>query len=225
MTGIKNKAEPQEKPSVDYLKNARDIAFVMAVFLYFAGWLYIYFYLGGFGIPLKAVDLDIYNILIYAANVFIFGFNTGKVYLILFLIVVTAVSFFKHISTTIKKLIPLGVILLFPLIFYVSQKAAQHDCKNALIDPAHYLKSIQFMFKDDRNSKTSNEARPVDSTSCKFFMLKQNENENLRLVALSKEEYFVLLPKTGLTEKSYAHYVPIIYIVKKETIELAKITK
>ena len=48
------------------LANARDIAFVMAIFLYFAGFTYRYLYQEAWGITTKQDGLDLFGYLVYA---------------------------------------------------------------------------------------------------------------------------------------------------------------
>jgi hypothetical protein len=220
----------KETAKTDYLKSARDIAFVMAIFLYFAGWIYICFYLDGFGIPIKAVDFDIYNLLIFSSNVFIYFYNVGKWYLLISILLIIGLMYWERALIIARKLIPLIVVLLFPFIFYIARQAAQYDADNAKLLPAKYLKGIEFTFKDVKNDsdivlKSQTDSLIAKNVAKTFFMIKQNMKGNFRLVSLNKDEYFVLQAGIKLTKDDLKSYVPIIFIIKKEMVQFVKITK
>jgi len=217
--------------SNDYVKNARDIAFIVAVFLYFMGWIYIYNYFKELGLPLKAVDFDLYNLLIYASNVFIYIYNYGKLYLILLLLLAIVLILWKPVTLIVGKLFPLIVIVLFPLIFFIAQKAAVKDVRVALLDQPNYFKNISFVFKEIKPGAIAAKTGKQDSilmasgNDDRANILTLNQRGKFRLLALNKEEYYVLLTNTKVTEKNYKSYIPMIYVIKKDLVEFALITK
>jgi hypothetical protein len=52
------------------ISRVRDVAFIAAVYLFFAGFIYRYYYLTSFGIDPKFEDSGLYSVLVYAYSVF-----------------------------------------------------------------------------------------------------------------------------------------------------------
>jgi hypothetical protein len=211
----------------NYLKNIRDIAFVAAVFLYFAGWIYSYNYFKELGLPQKAADLELYSLLIYSSNVFIYLINYCKIYLVLLVGVIVLLLFWKRANIIAAKLIPLIVVALFPLLFYIAQTAAKNDVKATFLNQPKYLKNITFLFKEAKagiaNEKFSTQDSILKAERDKIFI--RDANERFKLLVANKEEYCVLLTDTSVTESNYNSYVPVIYIIKKESVEFVRISK
>src|SRR5580700_9236536 len=62
------KATP-ENPDADFIKSIRDVAFVIAIYLYFSGWIYLYTYFNFFGVSVRQTDMEFYYFLVYSVNV------------------------------------------------------------------------------------------------------------------------------------------------------------
>jgi len=218
----------QQDP-IEFLKNARDIAFLFAVFLYYMGWVYIYTYLNCFGLSIKAVDVDVYNLLIYSTNVFIYLYYNQKILIIAILVVFILIRFSTKLMTIMTALYPLIIVALFPLAFLYSKKAAEQSANAVLISPAKELKGISFIFKEIKLESARVKSIKEDSVKTtleayynneKINVLNQNKNEAFRLLVANKEEYYVL----QVTE-NYNKDLPLIYVIKKDMIESALIVK
>lgn len=218
-----------EQRDINYLASARDIAFVMAVFLYYMGWIYIYFYNYEFGLPIKLADLNFYNLLIYSSNVFIYSYNYGKIYLLLIIAIVLLFILWKRIGKIAYRFLPLVVLLLFPFIFAVTKYIAQKTAKQAIMEPAVYLKRIQFVFNntvgEDLKTKQITDSLSKANDDEMRYVLYQNSICNFRLVAVTDNEYIVFAPGEPLTEKNYAAAVNKVYIIKKELVNYVTLTR
>lgn len=207
---------------MDFLKNARDIAFLFAVFLYWMGWVYIYYFLDGFGLSTKAVDVDLYNILIYSSNVFIYIFQNQKLILFVLLIIAITSVFFKGFDVLLGKLFLILIIALFPLTFYMAKSAADHIASYTKENPAG-LRSITFTFKDikvsEKKEHQATEPLIMYNDTLQMRTLSQNKNGSFRLLVANKDEYYVLLYNTYYNKK-----FPNIYVIKKDMIEFATIS-
>lgn len=220
---------PTQPDPVEFLKNARDIAFLFAVFLYYMGWVYIYSYLNCFGLSIKAVDVDVYNLLIYSTNVFIYLYYNQKILVIAILIVFVLIRFSTKLSTIMAAFYPMIIVALFPLAFLYSKKAAEQSANVVLMQPAKALKGISFIFKEIKLESAKKKPIKADSVKDalgtyyneeKINVLTQNKNGAFRLLVANKEEYYVL----QVTE-NYNKDLPLIYVIKKDMIESALIVK
>jgi hypothetical protein len=196
MTYHLNMAQKSENDALELLKSARDIAFLFAVFLYFMGWIYIYFFLDKFGLSVKAVDVDLYNLLIYSSNIFIYLYHNHLFILLLATAAVLFVLLFKKTAPFVIKLFPVIIILLFPLTFYLAKITADASSQAILNDPK-LLGKVSFIFKDVKADATAKSpALPEPLSAANNFervkIFSQSQAGSFRLLVANKDEYYVL---------------------------------
>ncbi len=118
------------------LEAARNVALLVAIYLYFAGFVYRDFFAGTFGIP-AATDTPVYTYMIYAYNALephLLGFAALTLALFAYDIYAANVSA-KPARTRAEALavssqptiFAIVAVLLFPLLFYSAQGAALAD--------------------------------------------------------------------------------------------------
>src|ERR1700736_585482 len=66
------KSDPAEKPEKtrSFIESLRDIVFIASIYIFFAGFVYEYFYFRGFGIPLSALNVSVNTTLASSDSVF-----------------------------------------------------------------------------------------------------------------------------------------------------------
>lgn len=220
--------EPEKKSAngtIEFLKSARDIAFLFAVFLYFMGWIYIYYFLDSFGLSVKAMDVDIYNLLIYSSNVFIYLYHNQMLVVIFILLAIVLVRIFHKNLRFIYFLYPFFIVGLFPVTFYYARLAGEDSASKVLDNPKKSLKQITFVFKDLK-SEPANQKKITEKDSLvkynneeRLSIMNQSKGGSFRLLVANKEEYY-LLQVTGHYDKAS----PAIKVVKKDMIEYATIS-
>src|ERR1700761_2123241 len=102
------------------LENIKDIALLVAIYLYFTGWIYIYFYFDYFHLSFKDGNVEAYYFFIYSLNVLFFFMKHYIISLLVLSIGSAALVALKRR----KKKVTIGkywvFIALFPLLFIFS---------------------------------------------------------------------------------------------------------
>ncbi|HTH82074.1 MAG TPA: hypothetical protein VL490_04020 [Mucilaginibacter sp.] len=130
----------------------RDITVIIAVYLYFSGWIYVYAYFGYYGLSMSQLDIDFYSLLIYSFNPFVNIFNIFSLPRIIILAVLISVIAYLLRKTKFMKvikehfLIPL-LIIIFPALYYLSNAAGVSQAKYDWVNNKH--PNISLMFKND----------------------------------------------------------------------------
>lgn len=125
----------------DLLSIFRNIIFIVAIYLYFAGWLYAHTYYSLFGIGSLVVDIPFYNFMIYSYSV-LSSIPGGIVIFISFALIFIFTSIYPD-----KWVIVLLLILLIPALFWSSFYAASKDAKKVRITAD--IPEASFSFKKD----------------------------------------------------------------------------
>lgn len=217
----KSKANAEDS---NYLKSARDLAFIVAIYLYYMGWIYIYFYLSSFNLSVKAIDADVYNFLIYSSDVFLYLYN-HHLFVFIIIVLFPLLFFWEKTSHIFIKLSPFLIVLLFPLTFFVAKTAADYNANLAKHDPLTYLPRVKFIFKEGKPDTGEKKSKAIDSNLTdnneeRVNTLKWNRNGFYRLIAANKDDYYVLHTPDAKGSDS-----PQIYVIKKENVEFAQIIK
>lgn len=177
-------------------------AAVLAVYSYFTGWIYLYFYLGHFGISLWSVDVPFHFFFIYAysvGNLAVVGLGAIAVGVILGLL-----TSYRSVPLLIG-LVTLGS-LLFPGIYFVAKEVAfrkAEQVRSGTVSPA-----VQLFLTDGAE-------KPVDE-----FFQKVNGNGELQLLFETKDRIYVIHQLIG-----HENTLPIghVYSVRREDAALVKI--
>ena len=132
----------KDKPDDTVLSFLKNVILVIAVYAYFVGWTYAFYFYSYFGLSLNAIDIPFYFFIIYSYNIF---YN----YIALLIIVVTVVLI--YLLTTIyanKWLLMLVLVALFPALFYMSYKVAVKDAEEIRTGVVE-SKKVYFVLKKD----------------------------------------------------------------------------
>lgn len=176
---------------------AKNAIFVLAIYAYFAGWVYSYFLYNHFGIPLTSVEIPVYFFFIYSYSVI------ANWWIALACTVIVIVVYLIAINWP-RVAVPV-MIVLFPLVFYVSKDQAEMVAKEIRSGNA---KTITFIFKEG-----TGEVLPQD-------FLDANKKRSLRLITLTPDRFYVLQQPLGEgNELPYG----FTYALSKNDVLLAKI--
>jgi hypothetical protein len=218
-------ADDKSPPSsgADFLKSFRDLSFIIAIYLYFAGWIYLYFDYNYFGLSIRQVDMEFYSFLIYSVDVLYYLVSHWLITSLVIICSVFLVHFIKH-----TWIIYIVCVLLFSLLYYCSIQAARTDAKADFCYHGSRLKNIYFVLKDESdstkkpaaNTGSGKETTPLAGGLINADIAGLNKQYKLRLLLESKEDYFVIASDTGINEKTVDQHLKIVYAVKKEKVNL-----
>jgi hypothetical protein len=222
------------KTGAEFLKSARDVAFIIAIYLYFAGWIYIYTYFNFFGVSMRETDMEFYYFLVYSVNV--------MSYLIVGHWFITSCIIIASIATVhwVRHTWVIYVIctVLFGLLYYSSILSATADAKTDYVYKTSQLLKIKFVLKDEKEpaeaprvaavpknpNDTAKVKKPIAEDIAKEFKTYNDQNK-LRLLLSSKDEYLVLLADTAVKPDNTDSKIKIAFTIKKENVSLVKIKK
>jgi len=233
-----------------FLKSARDIGFVLAVLLYLMGWVYVYYYLRDFGISIRQVDIDFYNLITYSIDVILFLATTIRnfiymewVWLLIVCVIIFANVFFiyrwfgiwisKNIGRIKRGLVVLrfdyvALIFIVAFSYIVAMKAAYYNKNRDQISGATKLHTIRFKFKEEVVKETSLKIKIKDTanvqTAVSNDLFDYNENGELRLLIADKETYYVFRFDPTVTWNDVGSIVYEVFIIQREDVQYAKIS-
>lgn len=144
---------PPPGDGISLLSASTTVMSVSAVYLYFAGYIFSYFYYRAFGVAVEALDLPPQYYFVHSYSVFDTG--PGALSFSILILIVSAYS----IGKLRRGLLLLSLIGAFPALFSVSHQSAQN---------ASYLMrrkpnaTVNFKFKDATGKKLS-EAGTIES--------------------------------------------------------------
>ncbi len=148
-----------------------NIFFLIAVYLYFIGWIYTYYFLDHFNISFNTIDIPFYYFFVYSYSVI-----TNWLSITVFSISIIAI----YISGVVyaSKWIPIFIMLiLFPIFFFLAGQTARSEAVKIRMG---YANKITFFFKKDT----------INQYPSKF--LEGNDKGKLKIIAQTKERFFVL---------------------------------
>jgi hypothetical protein len=220
----------EEAKNKTNLATYRDLAFLIAIYLYFAGWIYVYYYFDYFGISIKQIDIEVYYLFIYSSNIFIYC-KTGWIIAtcVFFILLISNYFYRKRIPEKLKRTVVIAILIIsFPCIYSISKKAALYNAQDDWKNPD--LPVISFQFKKvflDRDTIINKPDQAKDlyyfstvfSKSQKELLLSLSHDQKLRLLYTNGERYFVLC----IIESN--RFWPVVLEVPKENIEFAYIHK
>ena len=210
--------EPNARP---VLKEILDLSLILAGYLYFVGWVYLYAYLSYFGLSIRQMIIEIYAIIIYSLNVLLYLVNHWYLSLPAFLIFFLLVHLFKQLFKSWERYITytaLGIAVIVTLV--ISRRIGHNDALRETNPQTTTLKTVEIIFKKDFMEPLSpGKGSGLDSSYNNYAkgeknaFLRNMQNMKMRLLMESNGAYFLLhLDKAG--------QVPLVYILRKEDIQL-----
>jgi len=122
--------------------SVQTLVLIMAIFLYFIGFVYIHFYYAYFGIPTSVTDLPLYSIFVYSYNVF----ESHRFQLVSIFSALVLLIFFRKLWPFMKFVLIIGMIFSFLYFFDISCEVGTSDAKIARASTD--TKIIRFVFTD-----------------------------------------------------------------------------
>lgn len=224
----------------DILKSIRDIAFLFAIYLYFAGWTYRWYYLDYFGLSLTQADMEFYYFFVYAFDVLIAGLRSWMTWALLACVLIAWKwgSIRKGLNRkprtgallpekTDQVLLPektdagsfyrtgwvVLLVVLFPFLFYLSKTSAWNDAQRQATPATSDLRQVQLVFTTEFLQSLSAADTGVNSPSANMKdFLQFNRAGQLRLLLAAKDDVY-LLYRQG-SEGS----VPVVYDLSRDNI-------
>lgn len=186
--------------SGDVFSTLRNLLLLIAIYLYFIGWTYVYYYYSHFGISLHSLDIPVYYFFAYSNSVI----GSLPSVVIGVSLILLGFKLRKFLSNPYVA-VPI-VIILFPILFLVARETG--------IDRAQQLrgagaKPVEFVIKDNARKHYPKEFNQA------------NDSGNLRMIYQTKDRYFVFVQPTGGEEKVMPR--GYTYDISKDHILLATI--
>ena len=195
---------------------ARDIAFVAAVYLFFAGFWYQYYWYQALGIPLHAIDVPLNQLLVFAYYTFA---SNAIGAIALAVVVVIAISMFPVVralrtpwgAAALRAVVGAALIAMFPLLFFWS-KSATYAAINGNVE-GRVGAIDRFILKEGADKRYSPR------------LLAANGVATLALVIVAEDDadYYVLKipPRPADESNGCSSYIPHTYLftVSKSDVE------
>ena len=124
------------------IQNIRDVLLIIGIFLFFTGWIYVYYYYDYFGISFSSVEVDYTSYIVYS-----FIVCSSFSYIPLLVLLALAAAYYFWIKKSVFSTI-ICSILLFPGLFLLAQKAAFADAAKTRLAVSG-MREIQFVFRSD----------------------------------------------------------------------------
>lgn len=149
-------ASPGSESKRTFVSSLKEVTFFVAVYLYFAGFVYIYYYYDHFGIPLRVVDTPVYYYFVYSYNI---TWNLGAVrwadlltrqstWVSLIIILAFSTTLMVVRRDKRKSILLLACLTaLFPLLSSLAFETANIEAKRLRLGET--AKEITFVFKED----------------------------------------------------------------------------
>jgi len=204
------------------LGDVRDILIIVGIFLFFTGWVYIYFFYNYFGLSISLVNISYADYLVYSYNVLTSYFGAP-----LLVLVLLTFAYRKWLIKFISMTIFLAV-LLFPALYLLAKQVAN---KNAfeIRSFRQTMRHISFVFKEDADFlayKFNNDSLPRSNKIVKadLDILKDTTiPSRLYLLGQNQEYFFVLFQDPG---SSQIKGIPFgnVYFINKTYVLYSKVT-
>jgi|GEM_PF-2476807 len=178
-------ANTDSSKRIESLLQFGNIIFVIAIYLYFIGYIFNYWFLRYFGIAFQSVDVQFHHMFIYSySTIFtwrIFYTLHGGVFFIISICVIW-LSFFCPKCIRVKKNIKniILTIFLISLIPFSYLLARQEGTWNAKEIQKGSSKTINFTFKKDAFARYPEE------------FITANDKNKLRIVVTTKDRFYVI---------------------------------
>lgn len=175
---------------------------ILAIYLYFAGWVYAYYYFQHFGISLISVDIPLYYFFVYSYSAL-----DKWIYVLLSLILLC--NYLYKLTDYMTIIVPILLIICFPLVFYQSQNNAYINAINLRQNSG---KRIKIIF--EKKGLVNNFIDP-----CSFENFSSlNNNHKLKFITSSKESYYVMYQPIPMENSSELPRACVYKIEAKDTV-------
>lgn len=208
----------------DILKN---MALASGIYLFYSGWVYLYFFLKEFGISIHNVDIQFASYYIYGYLVFSDPWNFLA--LLAGVVVLSALYYFRErLGRAYTGLLIVILLLIFPLLFRLSRSKGLENARMPFTRGAKADKAVPvyFNFKkttlDDMERPGTGASDRVSKTDVRHSRILRERNTNGQLFLLFESEtaYYVYAnPNTDGTVKKDIE----IYLVNKSDINYSTI--
>lgn len=174
--------KPGQTPSL--FQASATVFSISAVYLYFAGYLFCYFYYSiGFGITLESLDLSTQFYLMRAYTCL--GSFDGACFLLVMLLVIAA-----YLRGTLRTSVTLlAMLAAFPVLFYISLHRARTEHTASFCSPA---RTIQFRFKEPSGKASDSAAAGPEATAAAAAGNVQPTNAHFPRLATTREQLMAL---------------------------------
>jgi len=191
--------------SASPLAMARDLAFVAAVYLFFAGFWYQYFWYQAFGIPLHAIDVPFNQLLVFAYYAFALNATPAAFVAVAAVAIVALLPLIDagsrpSLGAVRRTIIAICVLAVFPLLYYWS-KSATYAAINANVE-GHVGAIDRFVFK--AGSARNYSPRLLDANGAGSLAL--------TIVAEDSDFYYVLKVPPRPKTSECSTFIPHTYV-------------
>jgi len=189
---VKEEVENSGINRMTAIQTIRNLTFIIAIYAYFAGFIYIYFLYENFGINIRLLNIPIYFYFVYSFNVVM---TNIPVMIILFFLILL-MTFLSKIGKC-KTLLIAFLVLLLPFFFFISKNSA--DNATDKMRNGYDLKTIKLSFTDENVYE-------------KRF-IQMNKQGALKLLLKTTTDYYILLQRKGSAlvaelPTGYVHIIP-----------------
>jgi len=183
------------------LSTLKGLAFFLAAYLYFGGFIFEHYLYRSFGIPLGALDIPFYYVLIYSYTVI----QRNPLWIILVVILSCGVVFLSFKVSKIRRyssaIIVVLLLALFPTLFSLARRTGESLA--ARMRAGEFVNTIRLVLKPDA----------VGAYPPEFVIA--NKSDTLRLITESRDALYVLQQNTG---SEPAMPTGFVYRVPKDSV-------
>ena len=194
-------ADAEALPKITLLPIVRDAMLPIAIYVYFAGFVYIYFFYQAFGISISVMDVPINYFFVYAYNMVtdhLFATFVGA-----FLMALLATA--RNLKIIGAALISIFLLSLFPVVAKLANQSAVENA-NSVRAGVSPRPRIGFVFRTDSKG---NDVMSKD-------LIKDNNDHVLHLILETKDRFYVLSQIYDLGDKEMSEGT--VYSVAKSDV-------
>ena len=172
---------PATGESPTLLASASGIIAIVALYLYFAGYVFSYFYYQTFGVTLESLDVSTQYYFVRSFTVFQSAAG------VVLLCVVAGIAYGYAIRRIGRAVLLVTLIIAFPLVYHLSAHIGERE---AQYKRNHPRAIVRFRFKGAEKTKPVDAASDSDSDS-KNELLRLGDAEELHLLLETKDRVVV----------------------------------
>jgi hypothetical protein len=204
------------------LQNIRDVFIIAGIFLFFTGWIFVYYYYEYFGISFLSVRVDYATYLVYSFKVFSsYGYAP-----MIALTAISSIVIYRRKKNILAMI--LFALILIPSLFALAKKVGHDEALNLRHHCASELREVQFIFRDTRgltgygnisdsilsgNIIVKNDMASLTNKAGASPLYLLGENEN----------YFIVLNQPPASAEVKAVPIGELFFIDKKDVLYAKI--
>jgi hypothetical protein len=205
----------EERNSKSTLPSLRDAVLVLTIYVFFAGFIYQYFYFSYLGIPINSISVPYNATLIYAFSVGIKSFWWALILLTVVLVVQSLIVANQKIAGLYQKtrmqLLIFTAVISFPVVFVAANYAARVSSREIQLGTNDTITRVSLSIKPERRK------------SYPPLFLRAVDNDAAYLLATASDGIYVLVRQAQLPESknlsdSFLYSVPIADIAHYRTV-------